>query len=448
MRIYFPKIPFIKKILPRSLFMRSLLILTVPIILTMSISTYIFFERHWERMAGRLATAVAGEVAFLTEQIKKEPSQENFESLVADSMRHMYLNIKYVDGGLIKKEIVRYSGREGIIKKTLDEELDNKLDYPYRILVDTDEKWIQVQVQLETGAAIFTSPERRLFSSSGFVFLIWMIGISSILMIVSILFMRNQIRPIKRLAIAAERFGRGRDVPFFKVEGAREVRQAARAFLGMRERIQKQIQQRTSMLAGVSHDLRTPLTRMKLQVEMMPDGPDKDGFKNDIEDMQRMIDAYLQFARGDKSEPMERVDLKAMLERLVDNYKRDNFVVNLSYNANHDYSNFVRPVAFERCLDNIISNAQKYAYEAWITIKNDGDMMRILIDDNGVGVDPDLYEEVFKPFYRIDEARNVKSGSVGLGLPIAQDIVLAHGGDIALSQSPQKGLRVTISLPL
>lgn len=447
MKILLPKISFVKKILPRSLFMRSLLILTIPIVLTMSISTYIFFERHWERMAGRLAMAVAGEVAFLTEQIKLDSNQVNYESMANSSMRHLYLNVKYVEGGQIKQEVINYKGRGDIIKKTLAQELGTKLGYPYRILVDTEEKWIQIQVQLENAAIIFTSPERRLFSSSGFVFLIWMVGISSILMIVSILFMRNQIRPMKRLAVAAERFGRGRDVPFFKIEGAREVRQAARAFLGMRDRIQKQIQQRTAMLAGVSHDLRTPLTRMKLQVEMMPEGADKDDLKNDIHDMQRMIDAYLQFARGDKSEPMERVDLKVMAQRMVENYKRDNFVVNLDAQGD-DFINFVRPVAFERCLNNIISNAQKYAYEAWILLRNDGEFVTITIDDNGVGLDPLQYDDVFKPFFRADEARNTKSGSVGLGLPIAQDIVLAHGGDIALDKSPQKGLRVQIILPI
>ncbi len=447
MRIFFPKIPFLKKILPRSLFARSLLILTVPIILILSISTYVFFERHWERMAGRLATAVAGEAAFLVERVQQATDEIDLNDLIAASQEHMQLNLKFVEGGKIRPDPILYSGREGVIKDTLKQELNWKLNYPYRILVDTDEKWIQIQIQIENGAVIVTSPERRLFSSSGYVFLIWMVGVSSILLVVAILFMRNQIRPIKRLAVAAERFGRGRDVPFFKVEGAREVRQAARAFLGMRERIDKQIQQRTAMLAGVSHDLRTPLTRIKLQASMMGNNSDVTDLKDDVEEMERMIDAYLQFTRGEGSEEMERVNIGEIMTRISQNFARQDFDVNIDMQS-ENLSTFVRPVAFERCITNIISNAQKYAENAWCELKNDGENIFITIDDDGQGVAPEHYEDVFKPFFREDQARNIKTGSVGLGLPIAQDIILAHGGDIQLDKSPKGGLRVIVTLPL
>jgi two-component system osmolarity sensor histidine kinase EnvZ len=448
MKIKFFKLTFLKNLLPRSLFARSLLILTVPIILTLSISTYIFFDRHWERMAGRLAMSVAGEVAFLVEQIEQDASEESIKRLVDGSLRHMQISVKYVGGGKIKPDPVDYLGRGGLIKKTLSKELKQRVKYPYRILVDVEEKWIQIQIQIKQGAVIVTSPERRLFSSSGFVFLIWMVGVSSILLAVATLFMRNQIRPIKRLAIAAERFGKGRDVPFFKVEGAREVRQAARAFLGMRERINKQIQQRTSMLAGVSHDLRTPLTRIKLQVEMMEKTSDSEALKNDINEMQRMIDAYLQFARGEGSEEMERVDISEMVTRLSHNYARQNFSIHLNFVDTQNFSTFLRPVAFERCLNNILSNAQKYANEAWLTLRSGTNSIYITVDDDGPGIGKGHYDDVFKPFFREDEARNIKSGSVGLGLPIAQDIVLAHGGDIELSKSSKNGLRVEITLPV
>lgn len=439
----------IKNYLPRSLFARSLLILTVPIILTMAISTYVFFDRHWERMAGRLALAVAGEVAFLTEQVKRDPSPENLKQLTIDSFSHLQLNLKYVEGGKVKPDRVRYSGRGDIIKSTLTQELEVKLHKPYRILVDVEEKWIQVQVQLDGGVLIITSPERRLFSSSGFVFLVWMIGVSFILMVVAILFMRNQIRPIKRLAVVADRFGKGRDVPFFKVEGAREVRQAARAFLGMRERINKQIQQRTAMLAGVSHDLRTPLTRMKLQLEMLGQGDDVQAMKSDIQDMEKMIEAYLQFARGEGNEAMERVDIEDFLARICRMFDAKEFKVGLYIkDKGENYNLFVRPVAFERCINNILSNAQKYAKEAWVTLAVDEDEIKITIEDNGCGIDPAHYEDVFKPFYREEKSRNSKTGGVGLGLPIAQDIILAHGGEISLGESKKGGLKVTIKLPI
>jgi two-component system osmolarity sensor histidine kinase EnvZ len=314
-------------------------------------------------------------------------------------------------------------------------------------LVDVKESWIQVQVQLEKGALIITAPEKRLFSSSGYIFLLWMIGISTVLMLVAVLFMRNQIRPIKRLAIAADRFGKGREVPFFKLEGAREVRQAARAFLGMRERINRQIQQRTAMLAGVSHDLRTPLTRMKLQAEMMAESDDVKALRSDINDMERMIDGYLQFARGEGDEVMERVDMMEILRRIESNYVRNGLDISIESKM-QNFEIFLRPIAFERCMTNVISNAQKYATKVNVKVKSDDDFVYILVDDDGIGIDEDHYEDVFKPFFREDKSRNTKTGGVGLGLPIAKDIVLAHGGDITLDRSPQKGLRVIISLPI
>lgn len=437
----------IKRYLPRSLFARSLLILTVPIVLTLVISTYVFFDRHWENMASRLATAVAGEVAFLSEQFVQAPDQDKLERLMKESRQHLQLNLTYVSEGKIEPDSVDYFGRGDLIKKTLKRELDQKLKYPSRVIVDVSEKWIQIHVQLEHGVLIVTSPERRLFSSSGFVFLIWMIGVSAILLVVAILFMRNQIRPIKRLAVVADRFGKGRDVPFFKVEGAREVRQAARAFLGMRRRIDRQIQQRTAMLAGVSHDLRTPLTRMKLQAEMLGDTPDAKALKSDIEDMERMMDAYLQFARGEGNEAMERLDVLEMIERISNNFGRDGFDVNVS-SKGKNFQMFLRPVGFERCLTNIISNAQKYAKKAWVHVVCEDENMTIVIEDNGPGVDEAHYEDVFKPFFREEKSRNTRTGGVGLGLPIAQDIILAHGGEIELGQSEHGGLSVMIKLPV
>lgn len=442
------KSPFtIKKLLPRTLFARSLLILTAPIVITMVLSTYIFFERHWERMAGRLAYAVASEVSYLTDQVADMQDDDSFEALADKSLTHLDISLQYIDDGEIIPDSIEYSGRGDVIKTILRQELRQKLKRPHRILVDVNENWIQVQVQMNEGALIITLPERRLFSSSGYVFLIWMVGISSILLVVAILFMRNQIRPIKRLAIAAERFGKGRDVPFFKPEGAREVRAAAQSFIDMRDRINKQIQQRTAMLAGVSHDLRTPLTRMKLQVEMMPDDADKEALRHDIDDLGKMIDAYLQFAKGDGNEAMERVDVKEILRRQEELFKRDDLAVNLSFENDKIFELYLRPIAFERCIGNVISNAKKYAKNVWIYVERDEDYVTLTVDDDGQGIDPANYDEVFKPFFREEKSRNSKTGGVGLGLPIAQDILLAHGGDITLDESPQGGLRVIIHLP-
>lgn len=438
--------------MPRSLFARSLLILTLPIVLTLVISTYVFFERHWERMAGRLATGVAGEIAFLTQQIddgfKHAPyGPVTFEKIRSDSFANLQINFSYKIDGEIQPDPVEYFGRGEVIKKLLYAELKERVDKPYRILVDVEEKWVQVQVQLAHGAVIYTIPERRLFSSSGYVFLIWMMGVSTFLLVVAILFMRNQIRPIKRLAIAAERFGIGRDVPFFKPEGAREVRRAAKAFIGMRERIDRQLQQRTAMLAGVSHDLRTPLTRMKLQAEMMGDNDDVKALKSDISDMERMIEGYIQFIRGEGDEEVTRTDLLPLIQRVTDNFKREGLDITLE-SKGKSFDIFLRPLAFERCLNNLLSNAKKYASHVEVSLKNIEDHIVIIIDDNGCGIDETLYEDVFKPFFREETSRNSKTGGTGLGLPITKDIILAHGGNIELYKSPLGGLRVRIELPL
>jgi two-component system osmolarity sensor histidine kinase EnvZ len=260
--------------------------------------------------------------------------------------------------------------------------------------------------------------------------------------------MRNQIRPIRRLAIAAERFGTGRDVPFFKIEGAREVRQAAKAFIDMRDRIQRQIQQRTAMLAGVSHDLRTPITRMKLQLEMMPKSGDTQGLKDDLGDMERMIEAYLQFAKGDGDEQPQRTDLMAMIQKLAAPLNRDQTRLYFHQDSMEPLWLLLRPVAFERCLNNIFGNALTYGRQAWVQVQKLDDMVEICCDDDGPGLNPAQYEEVFKPFVRGESSRNKKTGGVGLGLPIAQEIVMAHGGRIWLDQSPRGGLRVVIDLPL
>ena len=438
----------VKQFLPRSLFYRSLLILTVPIILTLSISTYVFFDRHWERMAGRLATGVAGEIAFITSYLDEGVDEERLDFLSVNSLNHMQLNIKYVPEAIIKREEREYFWRGDIIRDLLKTELKERLKKPFRIVVDTDEKWIQAHVQLDEGLLIITSPERRLFSSSGYVFLVWMIGVSSVLMAVAILFMRNQIRPIKKLAIAAERFGKGRDVPFFKPEGAREVRQAARAFIGMRDRMEKQIQQRTLMLAGVSHDLRTPLTRMKLQAEMIDDAEEREALKSDIAEMERMINAYLEFTKGEGNEKATRIDLEAIISHSLSGFEKMGMTTTLEVNLSNPEL-YLRPVAFERCLNNIFSNAQKFADKLLVRVEEKEENVVLHIEDNGVGIDPHFYEDVFKPFYREEKSRNAKTGGVGLGLPIAQDIILAHGGKIELSRSQNLGgLEVIITLPV
>jgi len=441
---------FIKDFLPRTLMGRSLLILVTPLFVVQVITVYIFFDRHWQKMGDRQAFSIAGEIGYIADQMDEAGVTEVPQRLSALMGENLELATDFKAGetlrDVLRKNHDPFQSREDFITQTLAHALVAQVDRPFFVSVDRDEKWVTVQVQLKKGVLVVALPERRIFSSSGYIVLLWMAGSSVILLVIAVFFMRNQVRPIRRLAIAAERFGKGRDVPFFKVEGAREVRQAARAFIDMKDRLRRQIQQRTAMLAGVSHDLRTPLTRMKLQLELMGDTPDTKDLKTDIADMERMIEAYLQFARGEAGEEPVRTSLNDLIFRVAHGASREGEEV--YFEAKQDVSLLLRPVAFERCLTNLVTNALKYGHHAWIDVRKVGEMIEITVDDDGPGIPETLYEDVFKPFYRGESSRNSKTGGVGLGLPIAQDIVLAHGGQIWLDKSPKGGLRVLVDLPV
>ncbi len=440
-----------KKMLPRTIFGRSLLILVLPVLLLQAITTYIFFDNHWQKMTSRLAFAVAGEVATVAEVLEEADGPEQMAQMARLSAQHLDLLLSFAAGDELDATVPQRSQldwRKKLIAESLATELAAKVRRPFILDVDNEEKWVDVRVQLDNGVLQVSLPQRRMFSSSSYIVILWMIGSSIVLLTIATIFLRNQVRPIRRLAVAAERFGRGLDVPSsFKPEGAREIRQAAQAFLDMHDRVKRQITQRASMLAGVSHDLRTPLTRMRLQVAMLPEGPDADALKGDIADMERMINAYLDFAKGEDGEQPQRTDLRTILDRVVAGMKRQGADVQLQ--MADDISLMLRPLAFERGLTNIVTNAKKYAPHTWVSARiiDDGVHVEILVDDDGPGVPEDQREEVFKPFVRVDASRNAATGGVGLGLPIAREMVHAHGGKIWLEQSPQGGVRAVIQLP-
>lgn len=442
---------FVKNMLPRSLFLRSLLILVVPILLIQVFATYIFIDRHWTKITDRMAYAVAGEIAVIADEVERSSGLEDMEAIARYYRKRLDLDVNFQEGAILKQTVQRFrhprAAWDSAVAETLARQMELQVRRPYDIHVDGDDKWVAVGVQLESGVLTVVSPQRRLFSSTSYIFLLWMALSSIVLLGIAVLFMRNQIRPIRRLAIAAEKLGKGRDVPFFKIEGAREVRQAAQAFLDMRERINRQIKQRTAMLAGVSHDLRTPLTRMKLQLEMLGDSDDVRDMKTDIADMEKMIAAYLDFARGEGEEQPDRTDLNAILARVAATARRDGATITLD--VKDDISLMLRPMAFERCMTNMVGNAAKYGGGVWISAAEINDHVEIVVEDNGPGIPIHLRDEVFKPFFRGEASRNQKTGGVGLGLPIAQDIVLAHGGQIKLDDSAAHGgLKVIIELPL
>lgn len=438
----------LKNILPQSLFGRSLLILIIPVLLIQIFTSYMFFERHWSKMTRHLAFGVAGEITHVVRMIENNQDPEFLNELKINAERDFNFEISFEPDALLGPEhsISSFFVWESIVAQTLTFELKHILRKPFVLDIDFEEKWVRVSIQTDKGVINILLPGRRLFSSSGYIFLLWVIGSSLLLLLIAILFMRNQIRPIRKLAVAAERLGKGRDVPAFRPSGAREIRQAAESFINMHKRIKRQVEQRTAMLAGVSHDLRTPLTRLKLQLEMMEDTEDTLEMKKDITEMQKMLDGYLEFVRGEGDEDIEYTDFNLLLEKVITAANRQG--IEITKDTEDKLSISLRPSAFGRCLSNLITNAGKYADRVWVSAYIEDEKLFIHIEDNGPGIPKDQYEDVFKPFFRVDSSRNTETGGVGLGLPIAMDIVHAHGGKIWLDKSEKGGLKVSIRLPL
>jgi two-component system osmolarity sensor histidine kinase EnvZ len=311
------------------------------------------------------------------------------------------------------------------------------------------DRQIMIQVQLTDGVLNVIVERERLFSSTTYIFVMWMVGTSMVLFAIATIFMRNQVRPIRRLATAVDNFGKGRDESDFKPEGAAEIRQAAAAFNLMRERILRAISQRTEILAGVSHDLRTVLTRLKLQLAMLGEGAEVAAMQDDVAEMENMVEEYLAFARGESAETIADTDIDAILGDIAQ-VARQGGAAGVNYHQNGAGALVVpvRPNAFKRCVTNLVGNAVKHAECVDISARRTGDLVEILVDDDGPGIAPESREEVFKPFYRLDSARNLDSGGSGLGLTIARDIIRAHGGDVLLEDSPGGGLRARLRLPV
>lgn len=442
---------FKRKFLPSTLFGRSLMIIATPILLMQLIVSFIFFDRHWESMSSRLIYALAGEVSMLTTQIQEARGDKQAENLIAEAAKSLDLYIQILPAPQTSNQPAAMPFEQFYwfsIDRKLNIALKRRLTRPFTMQTsEEDDKRFKVIVHLEDGrVAEFTCPERRLVTSTTYIFILWLIGSAVVLFGIAIIFMRNQIRPIRRLAIAAEKFGKGQDVPDFRPVGAREVRQASRAFLEMRDRLKRQIEQRTAMLAGVSHDLRTPLTRMKLQLAMAKDDETAVHLRQDIDEMEKMLEAYLDFAKGESSEAPEMTDLRQILERIIGRGQRQG--EDIQAQLADRLMIRVRPLAAERALGNIIGNAAKYGKHVWVSAYEQSDAIEISVDDDGPGIAPELREDVFRPFFRIEKSRNKKTGGIGLGLSIARDIVHAHGGEIFLEDSNRGGLRVVIRLPL
>ncbi len=437
---------WLDKFLPRTLFARSLLIIIVPVLLLQVVATVVFVDNHWSKVTSRLAFAVAGEVAVLAQEMEMGATEEEMLNMAKYTAQHLDLLITFEPGRKLIPGVATSGTWEQFSVKALSRAMELQVRRPYTLSFSPDDDWVNIGVQLPNGVLRAFALERRLFSSSAYIFLLWLTGSSAILFSVAAIFMRNQVRPIRKLAVAAERLGKGRDIPGFKPEGAREVRQAGRAFLEMHERISRQIEQRTAMLAGISHDLRTPLTRLKLGISMLGENAEIDALKGDINDMERMLNSYLDFVRGEGREATQHTDLTQLIAKIAETARRHGTEVHVTQEGDLHIS--LRPLAFERALQNLVSNAEKYGKTVWISASRQDEMILLIVEDDVPGLDEAVNEEVFKPFYRADPSRNAQTGGVGLGLPIVRDIIHAHGGKIHLEKSMRGGLAAVISLPL
>lgn len=434
----------IKEILPKSLLGRSLMIIVTPLVLLQVVSAFIFYESHWDKISERLAKALAGDIGAVVEIIRREGNDLDMEWLRTMAFTRMELAISIEKDAILSNSPHDNTSDDQIAN--LADAMDERVRKPYVIDSLTLDKKLIIQVQLSDGVLRVVTTRKRLFSSTTYVFVLWMAGTSLILFTVAVIFMRNQVRPIRRLARAADAFGKGRNTPNFKPEGAQEVRQAASAFIEMRDRIQRHITERTKMLAGVSHDLRTPLTRMQLQLAML-DGTDGVGeLKEDVTEMSRMLEGYLAFARGEAGETPKPTSLNNLMRTVVERARRKGGQIDLHIEG--DITLPLKPNAFERCATNLIDNAIRYAQHISVRAYRRDDAIEITIDDDGPGIPEEERSKVFRPFYRLDDSRNPDTGGVGLGMSIARDVVRGHGGEIDLTDAPNGGLRVRLKLPL
>lgn len=435
---------FIKRFLPRTLFGRSLLIIVSPLILLQVISTHIFYDRHWDTITRRLSSSIAGDISMVLNMMRENPGLES-RAVIFDRARETFGFIVTLEPGEILPNKMTPANER--IDHFLTIALEQRIGRRFQIDTSSFKERVVIDVQLAEAVLRVVAPGDRLFSSTTYIFIMWMVGSSLILFAVASIFMRNQIRPIRRLALAADRFGKGRPVEEdFRSGGALEVRQAASAFKLMRERIQRQIRQRTDMLSGVSHDLRTPLTRMKLQLAMLGRAPEIDELKADVVEMEKMIEGYLTFARGEGDEEALETNLSNVVDEVVVQWKRNGAAIDAHVEGRLDA--WCRPNAVKRCLDNLIDNANRYGTHVWVRAGKRGDVTEISIDDDGPGIEEESRETVFRPFFRLDQSRNPETGGTGLGLAIARDIARAHGGDIHMETSPHGGLRALVRLPL
>jgi two-component system, OmpR family, osmolarity sensor histidine kinase EnvZ len=430
---------------PQTLFARALIIIVVPMLLLQALSAWWFYSQRGDNVTNRLAQLLVRDLHLLITLRSDFPDDQHRAWILDHAAQDLLLYVSF------RKGIVRpFKEPEyfDIAAREVQGALNADLKRPYYIDNNVGGDQMLIEIQLTDGDVMdVLVPHVRLTFGSSFAYVLAQLGLALVLFGLAIWFMRRELVPIEHLGVAADALGKGRDVPDFAFTGGtREVRNAATAFQTMRIRLRRSVQQRTEMLAGVSHDLRTPLTRMKLSLALLPESPETKELADDVTDMERMIEGYLAFARGEGDEEPAPVDLGEILQEVATDARRDSGNVEVGWQGDMDVQ--LRALAIKRCLTNLVSNALRYGTKVRLQAVRGRTSVEITIDDNGPGIPPDKYEEVFRPFFRLDESRNVDTGGVGLGLTIARDVARSHGGDVALAGSPMGGLRVVVRIPV
>lgn len=434
----------LKRWLPRSLFGRSLLIIVLPIALMQGAVVFGFYEAHLRAVTEQLSDGLAGDVALDVGEFEANPTPANLARIAAQAEKSTSLSIVFQPGASLPKG--RRPSLLPVFDDTLRQAIDDRIDEAFWVDATRYPAYLDIRVQVKGGVMRIITPKDRAFPARGHTFVLLLAAATLLLTTVAILFIRNQVRSIERLATAAEAFGKGLDAPRFKPHGAAEVRQAAHAFLDMKERIQRHIDQRTALLASVSHDLRTPLTRLKLEMALAPPGPRIEAMKGDLAEMEHMIEEYLAFARGEGGEAVQTIAVRRLIEEIGESALRAGASVEVA--ADPALAATVRPNAMKRALSNLVMNAAAHAGKIEVSAREGyRGGLEILVDDDGPGIPPERYEEAFRPFSRLDESRNQNVKGVGLGLAIARDVARGHGGDVTLDRSPLGGLRAVMRLP-
>jgi two-component system osmolarity sensor histidine kinase EnvZ len=447
-RLHAHAVAILAELIPKGLYARALIIIIAPIVLLEGVVAFVFMERHWNAVTRRLSEATVRDIAALIDVYQDYSRNDDYGRLIVMARDRLNLSMQV----LPPTDLPPAQPRPffALLDRTLSAELRKQIKHPFWIDTVGNSRLVEVKVKLKTATLRFVATRSQTYASNSDIFMAYMVGSSVVLLTLAILFLRNQIRPILKLAEAADAFGKGRPIDEeFRPRGAREVRQAAQAFLEMRDRIKTHVEQRTTMLAGVSHDLRTILTRFKLQLALLGNRPEINALKTDVNEMQHMLEDYLAFTRGDGGEEATPTNLRELLEGVVD--EAQVYGVPIELKLRKRKSDLILPLkrqAFKRAITNLVSNAARFGDQIIIRAATERNWLRIEVDDDGPGIPPAERDNVFKPFYRLDHARNQDEGNTGLGLAIARDIARSHGGDIALGESSLGGLRAIIRVPL